>query len=224
MTDSSNLPQQIKRELLQTLSVRDPNIKVQVQRNTFGWLRLSIVTSAFEAIDLDEREHQVDEILDALNLKLHEYPFSNHQLLTPQENTQLMQSIPVQLPLWSEILSTPDPEESATIDEDSNKRPLVVTFYSFKGGVGRSTALALVANILVTRGYRTVMIDFDLEAPGLSFAHPIETPEANIYGVLDYIYQRYLTPDLDEPKIDNCIHKISIPTRGELYLVPAGEY
>jgi MinD-like ATPase involved in chromosome partitioning or flagellar assembly len=224
MKDSSNLPQQIQRELHQKLSVKDPNAKIQVQRNTFGWLRLSIVTSDFEAIDLDEREHQVDKILAAINLKLHEYPFANYRLLTPLEDAQMMQSVPIQIPLWSEILSAPDPEEPAAIDEDNTKAPFVVTFYSFKGGVGRSTALALVANILATRGYRIVMIDFDLEAPGLSFAHPIEAPEANIYGVLDYIYQRYLTPHLDEPKLDNCIRQISIPTRGELYLIPAGEY
>ena len=224
MTGASNLPQQIKQRLLQALSVKDPEVKIQVQRNTFGWLRLSIVTHTFEAIDIEEREHQIDKILDGIKLKLHEYPFANYQLLTPQEDAKQMQSIPVQMPLWSEILSAPDPEEPAIVDEDNNKHPFVVTFYSFKGGVGRSTALALVANLLATRGHRVVMIDFDLEAPGLSFAHPIEIPEASTYGVLDYIYQRYLTPDLDEPKIDACIRQISIPTRGELYLVPAGEY
>lgn len=199
MTDSSNLPQQIKRELLQTLSVKDPNVKIHVQRNTFGWLRLFIMTSAFEAIDLDEREHQVDKILEALNLKLREYPFANYQLLTPQEDAQLTQSIPVQMPLWSEILSAPDPEKPAATDEDNVKLPFVVTFYSFKGDVGRSTSLALVANILANRGYRIVMIDFDLEAPGLSFAHPIDdVSEIKTYGVLDYIYQRYLTPDKND--------------------------
>src|SRR5260370_32598126 len=224
MTGASNLPQQIKRRLLQTISVKDPEVKIQVQRNTFGWLRLSIVTSAFEAIDLEEREHQVDKMLDALNLKLHEYPFANYRLLTPQEDAKQMQSIPVQMPLWSEILSAPDLEEPDNVDEDNNTRPFVVTFYSFKGGVGRSTSLAFVANILTTRGHRVVMIDFDLEAPGLSFAHPEDISGSTTYGVLDYIYQRYLTPDQDEPKIDACIRQISIPTRGELYLIPAGEY
>ena len=43
----------------------------------------------------------------------------------------------------------------------------VVTFYSFKGGVGRSFLLANVATILANWGYRVLCIDFDLEAPGL---------------------------------------------------------
>ena len=44
---------------------------------------------------------------------------------------------------------------------------MVVTFYSFKGGVGRSMAVANVADILARQGLRVLMIDFDLEAPGL---------------------------------------------------------
>jgi hypothetical protein len=44
---------------------------------------------------------------------------------------------------------------------------VILTFYSFKGGVGRSMALANVAELLIRRGLRVLMVDFDLEAPGL---------------------------------------------------------
>jgi hypothetical protein len=44
---------------------------------------------------------------------------------------------------------------------------MVITFYSYKGGVGRSMALANVAELLVQRGYNVVVCDWDLEAPGL---------------------------------------------------------
>src|SRR5262249_42643158 len=44
---------------------------------------------------------------------------------------------------------------------------MIVTFYSFKGGVGRSMALANVAEILADLGYRVMVCDWDLEAPGL---------------------------------------------------------
>lgn len=43
----------------------------------------------------------------------------------------------------------------------------IITFYSYKGGVGRTMALANVAVILSQWGYKTLMIDWDLEAPGL---------------------------------------------------------
>ncbi len=44
---------------------------------------------------------------------------------------------------------------------------MIYTFYSFKGGVGRSMALANVAELLCAHGLDVLVIDFDLEAPGL---------------------------------------------------------
>jgi hypothetical protein len=46
--------------------------------------------------------------------------------------------------------------------------PYIFTFYSFKGGVGRSMALMNVAYTLAGRGRHVLMVDMDLEAPGLS--------------------------------------------------------
>ncbi|SCX26055.1 Septum formation inhibitor-activating ATPase [Agrobacterium sp. DSM 25558] len=43
----------------------------------------------------------------------------------------------------------------------------VVTFYSYKGGVGRSFAMVNVAALLGRWGFSVLCIDFDLEAPGL---------------------------------------------------------
>ncbi|HCU92521.1 MAG TPA: hypothetical protein DHU96_07160, partial [Actinobacteria bacterium] len=43
----------------------------------------------------------------------------------------------------------------------------VVTFYSFKGGTGRTMALANVAWILAANGKRVLAADWDLESPGL---------------------------------------------------------
>ncbi|MEM7406279.1 MAG: hypothetical protein AAF458_13355 [Pseudomonadota bacterium] len=44
---------------------------------------------------------------------------------------------------------------------------MIFTFYSYKGGVGRSMAMANVAQSLYEHGLRVVCIDWDLEAPGL---------------------------------------------------------
>jgi cellulose biosynthesis protein BcsQ len=43
----------------------------------------------------------------------------------------------------------------------------VATFYSYKGGVGRSFLVANTAAVLARWGYRVLCIDWDLEAPGL---------------------------------------------------------
>jgi cellulose biosynthesis protein BcsQ len=46
--------------------------------------------------------------------------------------------------------------------------PHRIVFYGLKGGVGRSTALAMVAYGLAREGNRVLLLDFDLESPGLS--------------------------------------------------------
>lgn len=45
----------------------------------------------------------------------------------------------------------------------------IVTFYSFKGGVGRTMAMAHVAFMVATSGKRVLVMDWDLEAPGLAY-------------------------------------------------------
>jgi tetratricopeptide (TPR) repeat protein/MinD-like ATPase involved in chromosome partitioning or flagellar assembly len=44
---------------------------------------------------------------------------------------------------------------------------LIITFYSWKGGVGRTMALANIAVQLTRMGSRVLTVDWDLEAPGL---------------------------------------------------------
>ncbi|MFM6082613.1 MAG: AAA family ATPase, partial [Dolichospermum sp.] len=51
---------------------------------------------------------------------------------------------------------------------DAGNKPAVVTFFSFKGGVGRTTALVATALTLARNGHRVAIVDLDLEAPGLS--------------------------------------------------------
>src|SRR4051794_13247188 len=50
--------------------------------------------------------------------------------------------------------------------EPPRNRGLVYTFYSYKGGVGRSMALANVAVLLARSGKKVLVVDWDLEAPG----------------------------------------------------------
>ncbi len=86
----------------------------------------------------------------------------------------------------------------------------VVTFYSFKGGVGRSFALSNIAVLLARWGYRVLTIDWDLEAPGLPayFRPLLKSPPTT--GIIDLVDDfaasaqkpsaAYITElDLDEP-------------------------
>jgi MinD-like ATPase involved in chromosome partitioning or flagellar assembly len=54
----------------------------------------------------------------------------------------------------------------------------IITFYSYKGGVGRSMALANVACLLARRfPQKILMIDWDLEAPGLHWFFQKRSPQ-----------------------------------------------
>jgi cellulose biosynthesis protein BcsQ len=74
----------------------------------------------------------------------------------------------------------------------SGQPGLVCTFYSYKGGVGRSMALANVGVLIASEGHRVLLIDWDLEAPGLELyfetsarlvGDPSQTP-----GIVDLLH------------------------------------
>ncbi len=66
---------------------------------------------------------------------------------------------------------------------------LVYTFYSYKGGVGRSMALANVAALLAKWGRRVLVVDWDLEASGIERYFLSDNPElADILEVLRIPY------------------------------------
>lgn len=62
----------------------------------------------------------------------------------------------------------------------------VVTFYSYKGGVGRTMALVNTAASLAKLGRRVLVVDFDLEAPSLPSYEFFEKSGNNI-GIVDYV-------------------------------------
>jgi MinD-like ATPase involved in chromosome partitioning or flagellar assembly len=98
----------------------------------------------------------------------------------------------------------------------------IVTFYSFKGGVGRALALVNAAVSLAQQGRRVLMVDFDLEAPGLT-SFDLCKNGASIPGIIDFV-EHYNTqggtPDIGE-YLFKC-ELVSPNHGGELYLMPAG--
>jgi tetratricopeptide (TPR) repeat protein/CO dehydrogenase nickel-insertion accessory protein CooC1 len=81
----------------------------------------------------------------------------------------------------------------------------VVTFYSYKGGTGRTMALANVAWILASNGKRVLAVDWDLESPGLHrFFHPFlaSSTVAATPGVIEII-DEYTTAAMDPSAHDD---------------------
>ena len=69
-----------------------------------------------------------------------------------------------------------------------------LTFYSYKGGVGRSLVLANLAQRLVEFGKSVCMLDFDLEAPGLTFKFGArKILDLKKKGVVDFVTEYQAT-------------------------------
>lgn len=82
----------------------------------------------------------------------------------------------------------------------NDRTPPILSFYSHKGGVGRTTTLCAVAVNLARQGKKVVLVDLDLEAPGLG---TLVADSAVEFGVTDYLLESLVTgegyrPDLRE--------------------------
>lgn len=113
----------------------------------------------------------------------------------------------------------------ARIAPETEGTPRIV-FFSIKGGVGRSTALAAAAWHLAQAGKRVLVLDLDLESPGLSSA--LLPPERQpMYGITDWLVEDLV--DNGAVVFDSMIATSNLSHDGEIHVVPAhgakhGEY
>ena len=99
-----------------------------------------------------------------------------------------------------------------------------ITFYSYKGGVGRSLALVNIATRLAEFGKKVCVIDFDLEAPGLHLKFPVSKQNLRRHrkGIVDYVYDFAHMGILQKNIKDYCL-EIDISKAGKsLSLITAG--
>lgn len=72
-------------------------------------------------------------------------------------------------------------------------KPAIVSFFSFKGGVGRTSTLVATALTLARNGHRVAIVDLDLEAPGLAIIFSQDNFDKP--GVIDYLLEKKIQPD-----------------------------
>ena len=108
-----------------------------------------------------------------------------------------------------------------------------VTFYSYKGGVGRTLALGNVAWEAARNGKKVVIIDFDLEAPGISSIIPFrETIRKHISdknkkgGLFEFILEFKKTqkvPSLSADYTTEPVNGGDFKEDGNIHIIPAGK-
>lgn len=113
-------------------------------------------------------------------------------------------------------------------NQDWLRKPLVeqpplptAVAFSIKGGVGRTTAFALWAWYLARQGKNIVLVDLDLEAPGLAgvLLDEDRTPD---YGLVDWLVEALVDPP-DESLLKECLAEcaLSRDEPGRIWVLPA---
>jgi MinD-like ATPase involved in chromosome partitioning or flagellar assembly len=96
-----------------------------------------------------------------------------------------------------------------------------ITFYSFKGGVGRTMALVNVAAQLAMMGRKVLLVDFDLEAPGLETFEHLRPKEPHP-GLVEFVTEYRRTHC--GPDVKSYIYPTTPVGKdgGEIWVMPAG--
>ncbi len=98
------------------------------------------------------------------------------------------------------------------------QRGKIITFYSYKGGTGRSMAMSNIAWLLATAGKKVLAVDWDLEAPGLHYYfRPFLQPDPEFRespGLIDFLFNYVIaTTAPNETESDELWHKAFISTK-----------
>lgn len=214
------------RKYIEDRYIQNPEEWYDLTISTPGLLNITIVSERFANIPAQQRREQILDLLLESNAPT-SLGFLSLYTMSEADSIGLSRIPPIQesrVDNWSDLAQQAmNASGYSKVQQGKRGIPRTITFYSFKGGVGRTTALAHVAWILAMRGRKVVAVDLDLEAPGLSFLlNLMPMPK---HGIVDYFYERSYLPQDVEPSISiaEIFGEARIPdASGRLFIVPAG--
>ena len=176
-----------------------------------------------------------DEAQASIRLRIADaqYPVSFE---TVSAKTDPVQSTGLTYPLWREVTYLPDSSTSPLSGGNGVKQPeawtdgpRMVSFHSFKGGVGRTTALMtyVAARLQLddSRPVKLLVVDADLEAPGVTFwLDAVNRPQVSFVQFLEAMH---FPPSSVESSLEffaQSLRKTSLNVSGtqrELFVLPA---
>ena len=212
-----------------------PFLPFLINRDLNGRIRL-ILEASHQPIPEVSSDHPLLQLAEAIHTRLAPHVGQSEQiLLFEEELTELMEaSSPFPLldrdgKALEDVHVADRLAQEATWESISDKTSTVprVVFYSIKGGVGRSTALAACALALAESGQRVLVLDLDLESPGLSTSL-LPTSRQPAYGITDWLVEDLVNNG--DPILEQMHASLGTQQRGgELIVVPShgdhpGEY
>lgn len=181
------------------------------------------------------REHPVwDELATAIFEALHPHAPAPHRLFLWEDDVQEVCEQGHAFSLWTALdedvpcrdgvalqvqvidrLVTESNWADITSPSATSKR---VVFFSIKGGVGRSTALGATAWWLAEQGQRVLVLDMDLESPGLSSAL-LPAERCPQWGIADWLLEDLV--DNGAVVLNDMVGSSTLSRNGDIWVVPA---
>ncbi len=214
----------------------EPYLPILVNRDLNGRVRL-VVEAAHKPADVATAEHPLHQLAAEIHTKLGPHTVGLDQVLLFQDGFRELIDASNTFDLLdsegntitnihvADRLAQEATWETISDQGDVYRVPRVV-FYSIKGGVGRSTALAACAWSLAASGQRVLVLDLDLESPGLSTSLLPQSRQP-AYGITDWLVEDLVGNG--EAVFEQMHASVSTQQRGELIVVPShgfepGEY
>lgn len=163
------------------------------------------------------------------------------------QDTGMQKNTPPEYPLWKNVVYLPDPEQDDNADEELLREPPaqpyrtvkmpaefaggpeLVSFHSFKGGVGRTSALMTYVTACFKESSdgpkKILVVDADLEAPGVTFwLSDINRPGVSFVQLLEALHYPPTNTDEALEYFAAELKKTSYSVNGlerELFVLPA---
>ena len=229
------LAQHPQKESLQVLAAGEALILV---RNWYGWLMLLLPCTKDE-LARSECGPLVDALQKAAgSLALSPWVLCRDELFdaasywSDPSLIQLFKESPSGQALTLLLLERQDKERDWLTPAKMAANPMQPTkrcvFFSVKGGVGRSSALTMLAITLAKRGKRVLVVDGDFESPGLSSSLLSAGDGQPEYGVVDWLIAQSLgadAPSLARMALENAVApsplNAQLDLQGQVLVAPA---
>ena len=167
----------------------------------------------------------LDEQENILNLNIGDVKYPLETIIDPS----IKPTYPTRYPLWHDLAYfNPEDQKGLALPDNTIETRRIAAFHSFKGGVGRTTALMthLAAYLEQTKKLSThvLLIDADLEAPGITYwLDAANRPSISFVRFLEAVHY---PPTSVEESIQYCadeLRKSSLTLNGthEIFVLPA---
>ncbi len=226
MTFADTLPEltNIFLDFKDELAVMRP---ILVNRDLNGRIRL-IIDEKWENSEHQQATLTLIAIKMFEKLGAHTYPVEQSLLFEPDIQDFLERELSFPLEGTSDVFVLDRVVVEGNWSQISPVNPSVprTVFFSIKGGVGRSTALAATAWALAEQGKSVLVLDLDLESPGLSSAL-LPSDRRPLFGITDWLVEDLVNNG--DTVLHNMLAQSALSHNGEILVVPAhgripGEY